>query len=361
MHDLPTPALVIDGAVLRKNIARMATYVRERRINLRPHTKTHKSRMIAAMQIASGAAGLTVAKAGEAEIMIGVSDDILMAYPPVERARCTRVAQLSRNTTLRVALDSEYAVDSLSQAASAARTTVGVLVDVDVGMHRTGVQTPEGALSLATTVSRSPGLRLDGIMYYPGHVWDLPDAQEPALRKVSERLEEVLGLWSQHGLLANIVSGGSTPTAFQSHLIGCTTEIRPGTYVFNDMNTLAGGFCGIEDCAARIVCTVVSTAISGQFVIDGGTKTFTSDRCIPAPETGHGYIVEYPDARLKALSEEHGQVDISRSSTSPRVGDRVTVIPNHICPCINLQDFVWLIEPDSTPERLSVDARGKLS
>ena len=157
------------------------------------------------------------------------------------------------------------------------------------------------------------------------------------------------------------MSGGSTPTAFQSHLVPQFTEIRPGTNVFNDMNTVRGGFCSLDDCAASIVCTVMSDAVGGQVVLDGGTKTFTSDRCGPAPDSGHGHIVEYPDAVITKLTEEHGQVDMSRCARRPQVGERVTVIPNHICPCVNLQDTVWWQDADGTCRPMTVDARGRLS
>jgi len=363
---LPTPALVIDAAIVRRNVERMAAYAREHALGVRPHTKTHKSLRLAAMQLAAGAVGLTVAKAGEAEAMAqaGRGDapaDLLVAYPALDPSRANRLARLARRATVRVAVDSAYAAEALAEAAERANGTIGILVDVDVGMGRTGVQSPVAALALAQKVDSLPGLRLDGIMIYPGHVWDPPDAQAPALAAVAVILGATLALWRENGFEARIVSGGSTPTAYQSHLIPGLTEIRPGTYVFNDMNALRGGFCGLNDCAARIVCTVVSEAVPGQVVIDAGSKTLTSDRCIPAPESGHGLIVEYPDARITKLSEEHGQVDVTACSRRPRVGERVTVVPNHICPCVNLHDAAWWLEPGEPPESLVVDARGRTS
>ena len=148
---------------------------------------------------------------------------------------------------------------------------------------------------------------------------------------------------------------------FQSHLIPELTEIRPGTYVFNDMNTVRGGYCELGDCAARVICTVVSTAVAGQVVVDAGSKTLTSDLCMTARDSGHGHVVELPDAVITKLSEEHAQINIAACPKVPRVGDRLTIIPNHICPCINLQDHVWWLESDDAPERIAVDARGKLS
>jgi D-serine deaminase-like pyridoxal phosphate-dependent protein len=180
----------------------------------------------------------------------------------------------------------------------------------------------------------------------------------PALRAVDAMVCETVSLWQTHGLAAPIVSGGSTPTAFQSHHITHLTEIRPGTYIFNDMNSVAGGFCGLDDCAARIVCTVVSDAVPGQVVIDAGSKTLSSDRRHDDPDAGFGHIVEFPDAKITRLSEEHGQVDVRRCDRAPKVAQRVTVIPNHICPCINLQSQVFWQEPDRPLLPIPVEARG---
>jgi D-serine deaminase-like pyridoxal phosphate-dependent protein len=215
-------------------------------------------------------------------------------------------------------------------------------------------------LPLAQAIERSANLRLDGIMVYPGHIWNAVDQQDEPLRAVDHLIAETIRLWAKHGMAALIVSGGSTPTAYQSHLAKHLTEIRPGTYVFNDMNTVHGGFCSLEDCAARVHATVVSDAVAGQIVIDAGSKTLSSDLCLPDPKSGHGWIVEYAGARITRLSEEHGQVDVSACDSRPAVGDRVTVIPNHICPCLNLQESIWWVEPNETPRQLKVDARGRI-
>ncbi|WP_406697884.1 alanine racemase [Singulisphaera sp. Ch08] len=360
LEEVPTPALVVDAVIARRNIDRMAGYVAEHGLKLRPHTKTHKSRTIARLQIDAGAVGLTVAKVGEAEQMAEACDDLLMAYPAVDRARCDRLAQLAHTKTVRVAIDSAFALESLAGAAVAAGSTIGLLVDLDVGMGRTGVANPDEALALARLIAGRPGVRLDGLMCYPGQVWEPADQQAKPLAAVAAKLQETIDLWAKHGLEAAIVSGGSTPAAFQSHLVPPLTEIRPGTYVFNDMNTVRGGYCTPDDCAARIVCTVISDAVKGQVVIDGGTKTFTSDACIPARDSGHGLIVEYPGAKITRLSEEHGQVDVTLCDVRPKVGERISVIPNHICPCVNLQDRFWWLEGRAL-RPITVDARGKLS
>jgi D-serine deaminase-like pyridoxal phosphate-dependent protein len=360
MNPLATPALVIDAKTVFRNLERLAAYAEEQDLDLRPHTKTHKSRELAALQVSGGAVGLTAAKVGEAELMAEVADDILLAYPAIDPARTERVARLAAHTTLRVAVDSQQGAKLLAEAANRRRATIGILVDLDVGMGRTGLQTPSEALRVAQYVDATPGLRLDGLFCYPGHIQSPAAEQEPALRAVSDKLAETLRIWADHGLQARIVSGGSTPTAYQSHLVPEYSEIRPGTYIFNDMNTVRGGYCTFDDCAARIICTVVSTAVPGQVVVDAGSKTLTSDLCGPAPKSGHGHVVEYPDARITRLSEEHAQVDVRACPSAPKLGERVTVIPNHICPCVNLQDSVWWRNEEGRLEELPIDARGLL-
>ena len=356
--DLPTPAIWIDAPTVRRNVRRLADYAKQHNLKLRPHTKTHKSMLLGRLQLEHGAAGLTVAKVGEARVMAQVTDDLLLAYPAVDPSRSDAVAGLAREKTVRVAIDSTEAADALSASARRAGASLRILVDLDVGLHRTGVQTPHEALTLAQYVSSKSNLRLDGLFFYPGHIKGPSAEQERQLRQVDALLEETLDLWKRHGIEANTVSGGSTPTAYQSHLVTCMTEFRPGTYVFQDMNGVRGGYATLDDCAARVVATVVSTAVPDQFVIDAGSKTLTSDRCSPAPDSGFGHVVEYPQAKITKLTEEHGQVDATACERRPKVGDRVTVIPNHICPCINLHDAVWWRDDGEPPRQVRIDARG---
>jgi D-serine deaminase-like pyridoxal phosphate-dependent protein len=357
-----TPSLVIDLATVERNVSRLADYARGCGLAVRPHTKTHKSLDMAGRQIRAGAIGLTVAKVAEAEIMASASRDLLLAYPAVDAYRCRHLADLARGgVSVRIAADSVEGIDALAKAARALDVRIGVLVDLDVGFHRTGAGSPAESLRLAQYAARRDSLRLDGLFFYPGHVWSAADRQAEELSRIDALLAESSDLWARSGLDAPIVSGGSTPTAYRSHLVTRQTEIRPGTYIYNDMNTVRAGFCALEDCAATIVCTVVSTSIAGKAVIDAGTKALTSDRNIKAPESGHGYVVEYPGAALVRLSEEHGELDTTGCERSPRIGERVAVIPNHICPCVNLQDAVWLRHADGTLESSRVDARGRLS
>jgi D-serine deaminase-like pyridoxal phosphate-dependent protein len=359
LAQLPTPALVLHAPLVRRNIQKLAQYAAAHGIAVRPHAKTHKSREIAQLQLAAGAIGLTVAKVSEAEALTDPGQDVLLAYPPVGIERATRLARLARDRTVRAAVDSVAAIEQVSVAARNAGVTIGLLVDFDVGLGRTGVQTRDESLQLAQAIDRAKGVRLDGMMIYPGHIGGPPAEQAAKLHVVNQRVGEALELWARHGLSASIVSGGSTPTAYQSHIISRQTEIRPGTYLFNDMNIVLDECCSIEDCAARVLTTVVSDARPGQVVIDAGSKTLTQDRN-SHPDAGFGRILEYPQARIVRLSEEHGQVDVRACDSKPVIGERVTIVPIHICPCVNLRDSVWWWEPGDTLRELPIDARGRI-
>jgi D-serine deaminase-like pyridoxal phosphate-dependent protein len=358
---LPTPRLQIAAQVAERNIDRMAEYARHHGLRLRPHTKTHKSLHVARLQLRAGACGLTVAKVGEAEVMAEVADDILIGYPLVDAHRCGRAAELAGRVTLRVAADSPQSIAAISQAAHRRGTTIGVLIDVDLGYGRTGVQSDDQALALGQLVERLPGVRLDGIFTYTGHVLGDDMQQSQAFDSIRTRLALLLDAWQRAGLSNEILSGGSTPAALHCHLAEHFTEIRPGTYVYNDMNTVRGGYVGLDDCAARVVATVVSDAVPGQVVLDAGSKTLTSDLCGPAPESGYGYLVEYPAAAIFRLTEEHAQVHVSELTRRPQIGEQVTVIPNHICVCVNMQSQVWWQEGEGPGRAIPVDARGMLS
>ncbi len=355
----PTPVLCIDVATARENIARLSRYAAANNLRLRPHTKTHKTLLFGRMQMEHGAAGLTVAKVGEADVMRQVCDDLLIAYPVVDPHRAQRVAELAGELTVRVAVDSSVAVESLAAAARRRGTKIGILVDLDVGFHRTGVQTADATLELARQIAGESNLRLDGLFCFPGHVWIETSMQAEPMRNMGVMLREAIDLWQRDGLSAAIVSGGSSPTAYQSHLAGVFTEIRPGTYIFNDVDMVRGGYCSYEQCAARVMCTIISNAVPGKVVIDAGSKVFSSDRT-PDGKPGHGYVVEYPQATIVRLSEEHGEIDISRCPKPPRIGERVQVIPNHICPCVNLQDQMLLRMENGELELIPIDARGKV-
>jgi D-serine deaminase-like pyridoxal phosphate-dependent protein len=358
--EIDTPALVVDLDIMERNLSRVAGYARDHGLRLRPHTKTHKSVSLARRQIALGAAGLTVAKVGEAEVMLGAEpDDVLVAFPIIGQTKLARLMQVARRTRVTVALDNALSARQLSDAASAAQVQIGVLAEMDVGLGRVGVA-PGEVLALAQTMEKLPHLRFEGITFYPGQVKSVDDAGLAEMARVSGILRGVLDQFQAAGVEARIVSGGSTPTLFHSHELHGMTEIRPGTYVFNDINTVGSGACALEDCAATILATVVSTARPGQMIIDGGSKTFSSDRLSNSSEVTFGHLVEAPGARFHKMNEEHGFIDLTRADAEFRVGDRVHMIPNHICVAVNLHERVYGLRGDTVEEVWTVDARGKL-
>jgi D-serine deaminase-like pyridoxal phosphate-dependent protein len=363
MHvsEIDTPALVVDLDVLERNLCRVADYTKAHGLRLRPHTKTHKSTRIGRRQLESGAAGLTVAKVSEAEIMLGAeTPDMLVAFPIVGHAKLERLAAVARRTRVTVALDSAQAARELSHAARSGQVEIGVLAEVDVGLGRVGVSPGAPLLELARTIQGLPGLSFEGITFYPGQVKDLEETGRAALAAVGKLVAGMVADFERAGIALNIVSGGSTPTLFHSHELPGVTEVRPGTYVFNDLNIIRSGGCTMADCAASVLATVVSTARPGQMIVDGGSKTFSSDRPVNVPEVTFGHVVEAPGASFHKMNEEHGFVDISHAERSFAIGDRVHIIPNHICVAVNLHEQMYGIRGDQVEEVWKVEARGKL-
>ena len=361
IQDIETPAIVIDLDIMERNLSRVADYAREHGLRLRPHTKTHKIPALGRRQIELGAVGLTVAKVGEAEVMLeSGTPDLLVAYPTIGRSKLERLTAAARRARVTVALDSLFAARQLSDAARQAQVSIGVLAEFDAGMGRVGVAPGEELVQLMTGIERLPWLSLEGIAFYPGHIRDAAEEGEQQVRKLSALLEKTLSGLRRSGFQPGIVSGGSTPSLFHSHKIAGLTEIRPGTYIFNDKNTAVSGAAGYEDCAASIHVTVVSTARPGQMIIDGGSKTFSSDRLGAAGEATFGYLVEAPEAVFHKMNEEHGYIDLRRCSREFAVGDRVRIIPNHICAAMNLHEQVYGVRGGRVEQVWRVEGRGKL-
>ncbi len=363
MHisEIETPAVLIDLDVMERNLARMGAYCRERGLQLRPHTKTHKVPAIARLQLESGACGITVAKPGEARVMAeGGMRNILIAYPIVPESKARVVAELAAQADITVSLDSEEAAQSLSRAASQLGTTINLLVELDVGFRRCGLASTEASVALARKIMGLPGVRLRGLMFYPGHLSQSGDDQTRGIAAVNEVLDRHYAAFEAAGIPVAVVSGGSTPTAYRSHEFHRVTEIRPGMYAFYDRTMLAVGAARPEDCAACVLVTVVSTAVAGRAIIDGGSKTFSSDGFKAGNQRGYGLILEDAEAELIAMTEEHGHLDIQRSSRPYCIGERLQVIPNHICATINLHDQIYGMRGDQVEQVWRVAARGKL-
>lgn len=361
VHELETPAVIVDLDVMEKNLSRMVEYCRRQKIALRPHTKTHKIPELAAQQLALGAAGITVAKIGEAEVMVEAGiRDILIAYPLVGAQKLARLAALTERAAMTVALDSADAAQAISQCVAAHGSEVGVLVEIDVGYKRCGISDEQELLNLARKISSLPGLDFRGLMFFPGQFVAPADERARRLTEVNDLLDRVYETFARAGVPVKTVSGGSTPSAYNAHEFHGVNEIRPGMYAFNDRNMLGVGVATESDCALSVLSTIVSTSVRGRAVIDGGSKTFSSDRYLAGDGRGFGLIKEDPATEFESLSEEHGHLNTARSTRSFKVGDRITVIPNHVCTTINMHDEIYGVRGGMVETVWSVAARGKV-
>jgi D-serine deaminase-like pyridoxal phosphate-dependent protein len=364
LEQLETPAAVVDLGRLAHNLDRMAAYAAVHSLRLRPHVKTHKAPRIAAEQMRLGAAGLTCATVREVEVMAELADDILLAYPTLGAARLRRLVAVPTRTRLTVALDSSRAAVQLAAAADEVGREVGVLVELDVGMRRVGVQDAAAAVELAAFIADRAPLRYDGVAFYPGHIRQAIGDQGAGVAGLARDLGETLEALERAGLPARVVSGGSTPAAWRMHEIPGLTEVRPGTYVYNDRVTAALGACEWDECALTVLATVVSTAVPGQAVIDAGSKALGREPMDPSRAgagagAGFGALLDRPDVVVARMSEEHGILDLSNTDWRPRVGEQVRVVPNHVCIVVHLNDVVYGVRNGVVETKWPVAARGR--
>jgi len=362
MHcrELPTPAVIIDLDVVEQNLDRMAAYCRSHDLNLRPHTKTHKTLEVARMQLERGSMGLAVAKVGEAEVMAqSGTKQMLVAHPIFGQEQLERLCRIARGIDVLIAVDSEETVKAISRAAVQHGCTLGILVEFDAGFRRCGLPPGPDCTRLAYAIEKLPGISMRGLMTYFGNIWGTEEERRVQVVAAASAVEQALEAFQSACIPLEIVSGGSTPAAPFSHQIPGLTEIRPGTYVFNDMNTYYQGACRLVDCAVRVVTTVISTAIEGQAVIDAGSKTLSQDTLGSGPMKGYGYIVEEPSVPLFRLNEEHGYLDVSQARRF-QIGEILTIIPNHVCTCVNMHDEVFITRSEQVIGSWKVAARGKI-
>jgi D-serine deaminase-like pyridoxal phosphate-dependent protein len=358
LEQLETPVPVVDLDRMALNLDRMAAYATLQGLQLRPHVKTHKSPRIAAEQLRHGATGLTCATLREAEVMSEVCEDLLIAYPPVGAARLERLARLPQHVRVGVAADDANALPALSVAAKLGRRNFDVYVEADMGMHRVGVANPDRAIALARAISDTSSLNFAGLLFYPGHIRQDVDQQSAPLASLRVHLGEYVEALRDAGLPPRVVSGGSTPAAWRMHEIPGVTEVRPGTYVYNDRTTANIGACDWDDCALTVLATVVSTAVKGQAVIDAGTKALGREP-LRADGDGYGALLDHPEVVVSRMSEEHGVLDLSKSSWRPRLGDLVRVVPNHVCIVVHLFDEIIGVRGHAVETRWPVAARGR--
>lgn len=373
-----TPYLLVDDAVLRRNLDALAARIAAEDLQLRPHAKTHKCAQVARRQIDSGAVGLTVATIGEAEAFAAAGfTDLFIAYPLwLSDAKAARLRALAApdpddpGRRIRVGIDSVAGAQRL--AAGLAGIPVEVLVEVDSGQHRTGVH-PADAGPVAAA-ARDAGLTVVGVFTFPGHGYGPGQARADAAQQETEALAEAAESLRRSGIDPAVISGGSTPTiAFTG--AGGLTEVRPGVYPFNDAQQVELGSCTWDDVALVAVATVVSTdspsppdlrppptelrqpppELRRRVVLDTGSKVLGADR--PPWTTGFGRLLDHPDARITSLSEHHAVVEFPPGAPAPDLGMTIRVVPNHVCSAVNLADEL-IAETASGREHWPILARG---
>jgi D-serine deaminase-like pyridoxal phosphate-dependent protein len=363
LGELATPAVLIDKATVVRNLDRMQAEANARGVRLRPHSKTHKSPIIAKWQLDRGAIGICCAKIGEAEVFADAGvRDIRLPYP-INPANADRVIALLDRTHLSFIVDHPLVAARWSEAMTRAGKQVDVLVKIDVGFHRCGID-PEAREALATIkgMASLPGLRFRGLLSHAGQTYHAHS--EDGLRKMAEAeaqcMRDLAERCRKNGVPVEEVSAGATPPARFSLQQAGFTEYRPGNYVYLDRTQAALGAGTLDDCALTVLATVVSKPAANRLILDSGSKTLTNDGARGfAPAPGYGVVVNEPNLLIERLSEEHATVKVD-GTTSLEPGDRVRIIPNHSCVVSNLVDRAWLVDGD-TVEPLPIAARGRIT
>lgn len=362
LHDLDTPALLVDSERLERNLAQMAEQILPHGKALRPHAKTHKTPEIARLQIAAGAVGLTVAKLGEAEAFAEAGlTDFFVANQIVGAAKTERLLALARRADVLVGVDSLAAALPLSDAAHRAGQRIRVRIEVDSGLHRAGLRSTAEVVAFAAQIVALPGLTLEGFFTHEGHVYRTDTAHRAeACAAVGQTVREVADALRQAGLPCETVSVGSSPSAEYMVQEAGVTEVRPGVYVFSDqMQTDLGA--PPDACALTVLATVVSRPDATTAIVDAGTKSLASDRSA-APETRyrHGRLLDAPDVSFDWASEEHGHLNLAESAFRPAVGERVRVVPYHACTCVNLHESLYVVRGEEVLAEWRIAARGRI-
>ncbi|WP_338722115.1 D-TA family PLP-dependent enzyme [Devosia sp. XK-2] len=349
--ELDTPAVLIDLDRAEANLKKAQDAADRAGIALRPHIKTHKLPFFAKRQVELGAVGVTVQKLGEAEVMADAGlTDLLLTFNIIGAAKRSRLKALHNRVTIRTVADSAECVAGLAETFTDPAHPLGVFVECDTGMGRCGVQSPNAALDLAQQIIAAPGLAFAGLMTYPA---------AGKYQAAAQWLADARTVFSTARIdLPAITTGGTPDIWHMDEAARVATEYRPGTYIYMDRSQVAAGAAGFDDCALTVLATVVSRPTPDRAIIDAGSKALTSDLL---GLTGHGHVVEYPEAKVVGLSEEHGTLDLSACTSKPAIGDVIRIIPNHCCPVTNLFDQVHLIRDQALVETMDVAARGKVN
>ncbi len=360
---IDTPALLIDYDIMVDNIAMMQQKADRFGVKLRPHTKTHKMPYVAKLQLAAGAAGITVAKTAEAEVMAAHGmTDIFIANEVAGAAKTARIRDLNRSATVRLGIDNALQADELDDAFAGEDKPVEVLVEIEVGEVRSGVTSEEELIQLAEYVKTKKHVRIRGVFSHEGHTYKAKDAADCAARalEAQKRTLHMAEVLRGMGVEADIVSIGATPSLMQADIIEGVTEIRPGTYVFMDVGqgSALGSFAR---CAASVLTTVVSKPTNERIVLDAGAKALTSQNRSEGicATYGYGLVKHSGNVRLYGLYDEHGLINDAGLNAELKIGRKIEVIPNHICPCCNLFDKAYLIKNDAVLCEVPIACRGR--
>jgi D-serine deaminase-like pyridoxal phosphate-dependent protein len=360
--ELETPALILDRAVLDRNLAAMAARASAAGASLWPHAKTHKTAEIARLQLEHGAAGITAATVHEAEVFATAgAGDVLLAYPPVGDWRLDRIVALARRVRLRVVLDDPGVVSALSRAARGAGVEVGWLWEVDCGVGRCGTEPGRRAAeAVSAVIAAEPNnVPFAGVMAFAGHAYQAADDAELDRIAAAERaaVVDTATALAERGIEAPALSIGTTPTISRLPASPVVAfEIRPGNYVFNDASQVALGTASLEECALSVLTTVVSRPAPDRLILDCGSKAMTSER--PSPRSpGLGIVLGHPEVTVERAFEEHAIASCDPSSPLA-IGDRVRVVPDHACPAVNLHSCIHVSRGTTIVEEWSVRARG---
>lgn len=358
--ELSTPYVHIDLDIAERNIRRMAEELKKFGIDHRPHIKVHKSVEIARLQLALGAKGITVAKLGEAEVMAeGGVDDILIAFPIIGSQNLERLKKLAEKVKIRTILDSRFVAEGISRVGTELGQRIDILIELDGGIHRGGVQPGEAALNFAREISDLQGINIAGLFAYMGQIYS--QKSRDAIREVAKMEKDILlgtkELLNKNGFNISITSGGVTPSSAYPEQLEGITESRAGNYIYYDMNAIRMGLAEEKDIALKIRSTVVSTPLPGYATIDAGSKTLTSDGSVAEP--AFGYVCGMPGVKIVNLNEEHGYLRFDPEKYSLKVGDQLDIIPNHSCVISNLCDYIYGFRSGIFEKKIIIDARGK--
>lgn len=359
--NVSTPAVIVDLDVAERNIQRMAEVVRSAGIRHRPHIKSHKSVFFARKQLEAGSIGITCAKLGEAEVMAEAGiDDILIAFPIIGKDKQERLFRLAQQIKVTCVADSVEGAKSVSSVGERVGLRIPLYIEVDGGIGRCGRQPGQDTAEFAKQIRHLPGIEIVGVLSYSGQIY--AESSRESIRATAKNeallLKQSADMIRAAGIELPVVSGGSSLSSKFAKELDGVTEVRAGNYLFHDVGQLSMGMVTVDDCALRVITTVVSVPAPGRAIIDAGSKTLTTDM-MPFSK-GFGYVIEFPEIEIFKLNEEHGFLRYDPSLTL-QIGQQLTIIPNHACVIPNLCDELLGVRAGRVVDIIKVDARGKSS